>query len=475
MKTLTLYNSDGRELQKFKPLESGRAGLYCCGPTVYNYAHIGNLRAYTQWDVLRRILERFGYTVKHVMNITDVGHLTDDGDEGEDKMLKGAREKGMSVWEIAEFFTRAFFEDIERLNIQRPHISCRATEHIEDMIELVRKLEAKGFTYVSGGNVYYDTSRLPDYGRMALLDRQELRHGARVDVDTNKRNPLDFVLWFTNSKFSNQAMMWDSPWGRGYPGWHLECSAMSSRYLGEHFDIHTGGIDHIPVHHTNEIAQSEGAFGGRWVNYWVHNEFLLMKSGKMSKSKGGFLTLQSLIDQGYDALDYRYFLLGGHYRSQLVFSTEALDAARSARRSLMGRIASFKRACSADAGLRGSPAADPAAAARLEAFDTALAEDMNTPRALAELWGLVKDDSAAPQFRLSAALEMDKVLGLKLDSAGEEEHGASQDSRLAALLEERQKARAAKDWAGADSIRDRLAELGWKVVDTPEGSRLEKI
>ncbi len=473
MKTLRLYNSDGRELQEFKPLESGRAGLYCCGPTVYNYAHIGNLRAYTHWDILRRTLTRFGYEVKHVMNITDVGHLTDDGDEGEDKMLKGARERDMSVWEIAEFFTKAFFDDIKKLNILTPDVSCKATEHIDDMISMIKRLEERGFSYEAGGNVYFDSAKLPDYGRMALLDRQNLQHGARVEVDTNKHKPLDFVLWFTRSKFENQAMVWDSPWGRGYPGWHIECSAMSSRYLGERIDIHTGGIDHIPVHHTNEIAQSEGAFGHHWVNYWIHNEFLIMKDGKMSKSKGGFITLEKLLDDGYEALDYRYFLLGGHYRSQLVFSGESLDGARSARKSLLGRVAAFKRETA------GSPLPDlndlgKVSHSRLEAFDEALGEDLNTPRALAEMWQLVKDEGIPPAERLAGVLDMDGVLGLNLIEAGDETAGVGEDDELAVFLVRRQKARKVKDWAAADEIRNELASRGWKVVDTSDGPRLEK-
>lgn len=473
LKPLRLYNSDGRKLQPFTPLKEGTVGLYSCGPTVYNYAHIGNLRAYTQWDILRRTLERFGYTVKHVMNITDVGHLTDDGDDGEDKMIKGARERGMTVWEIAQFFTDAFFRDTGRLNIKEPTVSCKATEHIADMIGLVERLEQNGFTYLSGGNLYFDSTKLADYGRMALLDRQELQHGARVEVDVNKKHPLDFVLWFTRSKFQNQAMTWDSPWGRGYPGWHLECSAMSSKYLGERFDIHTGGVDHIPVHHTNEIAQSEGAFGHKWVNYWVHNEFLIMKSGKMSKSKGGFLTLQSLVDDGYDPLDYRYFLLGGHYRSQLVFSVESLDAARSARKSLVGRTAAFRRNLGA-APLPKTSDLGGGVRARLDAFDEALGEDLNTPRALAEVWGLVKDDALSPAERLAALLDMDGVLGLKLDEAGQNDDPDSVNEELADLLKRRNEAREAKDWAAADEIRDELASLGWKVVDTPNGPRLEK-
>ena len=471
LKSLRIYNSDGREIQDFVPLEESLVKLYCCGPTVYNYAHIGNLRPYLHWDILRRTLERFGYEVKHVMNITDVGHLSDDGDEGEDKMVKGAREQGMSVWGIADFFTRAFFTDMDRMNIQRPHISCKATEHIDDMINLVRRLERKGFTYQAGGNIYFDSQKLPDYGRMALLDRQDLQHGLRVDLDENKNNASDFVLWFTNSKFENQVMLWDSPWGRGYPGWHLECSAMSSRYLGEHFDIHTGGIDHIPVHHTNEIAQSEGAFGHKWVNYWVHNEFLLMKFQKISKSKGSFLTLQNLIDEGYEALDYRYFLLGGHYRSQQIFSSDSLDAARSARKSLMGRIAELRRSCG-DSVHRSDSFSDPVLQ-RLAAFDEALSADLNTPRAIAELWQLIKDPNVSPAEKLAAAFQMDQVLSLNLNQAGQQSDDA--DDKLKILLEKRESARAAKDWASADMIRDELLTQGWKVVDSPQGPRLEKL
>ena len=262
------------------------------------------------------------------MNITDIGHLAGDVDSGEDKMVKTAQERGQSVLEIAQFYTDAFFKDTERLNIERPNVVCKATDHVAEMIELNKRLEERGHTYMSGGNLYYDISTYPDYGKLAGLNLDDLKAGARIEVDENKRNPYDFVLWFTKSKFENQALTWDSPWGRGYPGWHIECSAMSMKYLGEQFDIHTGGIDHIQIHHTNEIAQSEGATGKKWVNYWLHNEFLVMDKGKMSKSSGNFLTLQYVIDQGYDPLDYRFFLLGGHYRSQLTFSWESMESAK---------------------------------------------------------------------------------------------------------------------------------------------------
>jgi len=475
VKTLILYNTDGRKLQEFVPLRPGKVGLYCCGPTVYNYVHIGNLRPYTHWDILKRSLERFGYQVTHVMNITDVGHLTDDGDQGEDKMLKGARERGMTVWDIANFFTEAFIKDIRQLNIRQPTIACKATEHIPDMLGMVETLTEKGFAYQAGGNVYFDSSKLPDYGRMALLERQvdkQNQQAARVELDANKRNPMDFVLWFTKSKFENQAMLWDSPWGRGYPGWHLECSAMSSRYLGEYIDIHTGGVDHIPVHHTNEIAQSEAAFGHRWVNYWLHNEFLIMKNDKMSKSDGGFLTLNHLLENGYHPLDYRYFLLGAHYRSQLVFSDESLDAAQSARKSLNGRIASFGRESNGEEFPSMNKLSEKAHS-RLSAFDEALCDDQNTPRALAELWQLVKDEDISPAERLTAALNMDSILGLGLADIASE--GApSIEPALTQLIERREIARASQDWETADRIRDELAALGWKVVDTAEGPHLKK-
>ncbi|MCK5154016.1 MAG: cysteine--tRNA ligase, partial [Spirochaetales bacterium] len=340
---LRFFNTMGRLVEDFKTIETGVVKMYCCGPTVYNYAHIGNLRAYLFDDILRRTLEYAGYKVNHVVNITDVGHLTDDNDDGEDKMVKSSRETGKSVWDIAKYFTDAFFKDIDNLNIVRPTVSPRATDHIEEMINLIKRLESRGYTYESGGNVYFDIDKFPDYGKLALRDRQDLSAGARIAVDPNKKNAHDFVLWFTNSKFEDQAMQWDSPWGRGYPGWHLECSAMSMKYLGDQFDIHCGGIDHISIHHTNEIAQSEAASGKKWVNYWMHNEFLIMNKGKMAKSSGNFITLDSLIEDGFDPLDYRYFSLGGHYRSQLQFSIESLGSAKSARENLFERVIQLKK------------------------------------------------------------------------------------------------------------------------------------
>ena len=463
---MKLYNTMSRRVEEFVPIVPGKVSMYCCGPTVYNYAHIGNLRTFIFEDVLKRTLMRAGYSVLHAMNITDVGHLTGDGDDGEDKMEKRSRETGKSVWDIAEFYTKAFFRDEDALNIIRPDIICKATDHIQDMIALIKRLEEKGHTYIAGGNVYFSIDSIDDYGKLAGLRLDDLRSGARIEVDSNKRNPKDFVLWFTNSKFANQAMTWDSPWGRGYPGWHIECSAMSMKYLGEHFDIHCGGIDAIPVHHTNEIAQSEAATGHTWVNYWCHGEFLLMGDAKMSKSSGGFVTLPVLEEKGYDALDYRYFCLTGHYRSQLRFSYEALDGARSARRSLMEKIAALKaETCPAEK-------VGDAAKEYMDSFDAAMENDLGAPEAVARLWQMMKDSSVPAADKLAAAYHMDGILGLRLDKAeAEEKIGSEDDLRL---LDERTAAKKAKDYARADEIRAELERRGYIVKDTPQGAVLQR-
>jgi cysteinyl-tRNA synthetase len=468
MPQLKLFNTMGRKVVPFEPLESGKVRLYCCGPTVYNYAHIGNLRAYCFEDVLRRTLEYLGFSVNHVMNITDVGHLTGDGDAGEDRMTKSARETGKTPWEIAEFYTEAFFADMARLNIMTPGTVCKATGHIPEMIALIQRIEANGFTYVAGGNLYFDISKFPNYGKLALLSLDDLQAGSRIEVDKNKKNPHDFVLWFTKSKFEHQAMLWDSPWGRGYPGWHIECSAMSMKYLGESIDIHCGGIDHISVHHTNEIAQSEAATGKPWVNFWLHNEFLVLEREKMSKSLGNFITLATLAEKGFAPLDYRYFCLGAHYRSQLKFSDDGLVSAKNGRSALREKILQLKDEAQGSAG---QTTAGPAAE-YLAAFAGHIALDLNTPQALGDLWGLLRDDQVPAADRLAAAYEMDRVFGLGLKETARETVGL--DDEVTALVEERQLARKEKNFARADEIRKILDERGIILEDTPQGIRWKK-
>jgi len=489
--SFTFYNTLGREKQLFKPLHENKAGFYGCGPTVYNYAHIGNLRAYVHHDILVRSLRRAGYDVNHVMNITDVGHLSDDADEGDDKMVKTAEERGKSVLEIADFYTKAFFYDTDRMNITRPNVICKATEHISEMIDLIKKIEENGFTYFTGGNLYFDISKFPSYGDLALLRLEDLKAGARTDKDENKRNPGDFVLWFTKSKFENQALVWDSPWGKGYPGWHIECSAMSMKYLGEQFDIHAGGIDHIPIHHTNEIAQSEAATGKKpWVSYWLHNEFLVMDKGKMSKSAGGFLTLQSLIDEGFDPLDYRYFLLGGHYRSQLQFSFESLKGAKNSRKSLVDKIRSLAAKIGIDylaVGIEDLETLNKEQKITIfseeiykyiEEFDRAIEDDLNTPRALAELWRLLKDGPAVKEA-LAAAFNMDIVLGLGLKEALKTDENSKIDEEFAKEIEElikkRTEAKKIRNFTAADNIRQNLKERGIILEDSPSGTTWKPI
>lgn len=474
---LRLYNTLGRALQAFEPITPGKVGFYGCGPTVYNFAHIGNMRPYVLHDVLVRALRWLGYDVTHVMNLTDVGHLSGDDDTGQDRMVKSAQERHESVLEVARYYTDAFFRDTERMNILRPTVVCKATEHVRDMIEVIKRIEANGFTYMAGGNLYFDVSKFPSYGELALRKVGEGQAESRVDADANKRNPQDFVLWFTKSKFEDQALQWDSPWGRGYPGWHIECSAMSMKYLGESFDIHAGGIDHIPVHHTNEIAQSEAATGKKWVRYWMHNEFLVIDRGKMSKSKGNFLTLQTLVDAGYDPMDYRYFLLAGHYRSQLQFSWDSLDSAKASMRSLGDRVLALRENATPEGASEPAlPAVDglgATARARLDAFRAAIEDDLSTPRALAELWGLLREQKVPAAEALAAAFDMDRVLGLGLAELRKKE-GPRVDPALAAEIEalvaERAEAKKSKDWARADGIRDELKKRGIVLEDGPAGT-----
>ncbi|MDR2444439.1 MAG: cysteine--tRNA ligase [Spirochaetaceae bacterium] len=472
---LSLYNTLGRKIETFTPINEGKVGFYGCGPTVYNYAHIGNLRAYVTHDILVRTLRRFGYKVTHVMNVTDVGHLSGDDDTGDDKMVKSAEERGKSVLEVAAYYTEAFFNDTGLLRIQRPDIICKATEHIADMIALIKRIEAAGYTYSAGGNLYFDIAKFPHYGELSGPKPDEQKMQSRTELDGNKRNQGDFVLWFTRSKFENQALTWDSPWGRGYPGWHIECSAMSMKYLGEQFDIHSGGIDHIQIHHTNEIAQSEAGTGKHpWVKYWVHNEFLVLDKDKMSKSAGSFITLQNLIDEGFNPLDYRYFLLGGHYRNQIKFSVDSLKGAQNARKSLLSSLRSIDekgKGAVCGGSSRDAACAHTGASTYIEAFDAALQDDLNTPRALSALWGLVKDCGIPPKAVLEAAFEMDKVLGLDLEgNLYSTAHSGIEAAEIETLVAERAGAKAAKNFARADEIRDKLKARGVILEDGPGGT-----
>ena len=397
---IKLYNSLTKSKKVFEPLNDGKVGLYTCGPTVYHYAHIGNLRTFVFEDILKRMLIYQNLRVKHVMNITDVGHLSSDADSGEDKMLKGARRENKTVWEVAEYYTKAILQDIKALNLLNPDILCKATDHIKEQIEMIQKLEKNGFTYIAGGNVYFDSSKDLEYGALVGLNvKADCKNNlARVETDTNKKNPNDFVLWFTKSKFEDKAMKWDSPFGTGYPGWHIECSAMASKYLGEQFDIHCGGMDLAPVHHINEIAQAEGAYGKKpWVKYWMHGEFLVLgqkEKEKMSKSTGNFLTLSSLQNKEYDALDYRYFCLGGHYRKPLTFSFESLDAAKIARNKLQEKIWQLKEPCRTELTLEKLGVDNLSETAKLyyDQFVDFITDDLNMPRALATIWDLLKEN-----------------------------------------------------------------------------------
>ncbi|MBU0577697.1 cysteine--tRNA ligase [Patescibacteria group bacterium] len=457
---MKFFNTLTRQKEEFEPAKPDKVGLYCCGPTVYNYAHIGNLRTYVFEDFLRRALEFNGYIVNHVMNITDVGHLTSDADEGEDKMKKGAEREKKTVWEIAEYYTQAFLEDMDRLNLLKPTAKPKATDHVEEMIDQIKQLEENGFTYIGeNGNVYYDTSKFEHYKELGQLEKQESEAVARVEVDPNKKNPHDFVLWFVESKHGDQEMQWDSPWGRGFPGWHIECSAMSSRYLGDQFDIHCGGIDHIPVHHTNEIAQAEGASGKHpWVKYWMHGNFLVMKDKeKMAKSGENFLTIATLIQKGYDPMDYRYFCLQSHYRKELAFDWDGVDAARTGFRRLREKVMALgDTEGEIDQGY-------------IDKFMDAISDDLNMPQALAMAWELMDDVSIKDADKLSTIKKMDTVLGLKLDEPIEFEL----PPQITQWILERNEARDNKDWAKADEIRDKIQESGkWIVKDGAGGTEV---
>ena len=464
MHDVLIQNSLTRKTDKIVPIENNEVKIYCCGPTVYNYAHIGNLRTYVFEDILVKTLKAAGYKVKHVMNITDVGHLTGDGDDGDDKMLLAAEKEHAGVLDIARKYEKIFFEHTHALGLARPDVVCRATEHVQEMIDFVKGLEEKGYAYFAGGNVYFDTSKFKDYGKLSGQKREDLRHGARVDQDTNKRNPSDFVLWFTTSKFENQILQWDSPWGRGYPGWHIECSAMAMKYLGDRVDIHCGGIDHIPVHHENEIAQSEGYLGHHWVNNWVHSEFLQVKDGKMSKSAGNFLTLDVLTEKGYRPEHYKYFCLGAHYKSQLLFSFDSMDAAKSAYENLLKKIALWK-----ESQQQPDAAAQKVSQAKLSEyinnFDNFMFDDLKTPQALSVVWTLVKDNDVVNADKLKFIEHIDAVFSLNLLTNKPEEQDVEITPEVSAILEERRQARLNKNWAKSDELRDKLKAMGYGIKD----------
>ncbi len=462
-----VYNTVSRKKEKFVPVNKEKVGMYTCGPTVYNFAHIGNLRTYIFEDVLKKSLRYLDYEVKHVMNITDVGHLQSDADEGEDKMELGAKRENKTVWEIAKFYENAFLDDCRKLNVETPTVICRATEHIDDMINLIKKLEEKGYTYISNGNVYYEIHKFQDYNKLANLSMEELEAGNRVEVDSNKKDPLDFVLWFTNSKFKNQIMQWDSPWGRGFPGWHVECSAMSMKYLGEKIDIHCGGVDHIPVHHTNEIAQSEGALGHKWVNYWMHGEFLVLDGGKMSKSKGDFLTVNKLEENGFDPLVYRYFCLQSRYRKQLMFSFDALKDSEIAYKKLKSKVMNLIKAVKEEDRLDSEKIKG-----YKEKFAKQISDDLNMPNAFTVLSEVIKDQELTNKEKYALIEDFDKVLSLNLtDLKLEENLNVNLDEELInKLIQERNAARKDKDWHKADEIRDKLSSMNIEILDSKEGT-----
>lgn len=464
---IELYNTLGRRKDALRPIHSGEVRMYSCGPTVYWFAHIGNMRAYLFADVLQRFFQARGFKVMWVMNITDVGHLTGDTDDGEDKMIVAMKREGKTAWQIADFYADAFFADLKRLNIETATNYPRATQHIQEQIDMIAQLEKNGFTYKTSDGIYFDTSKLADYGRLSGQKAEDKKAGARVEMG-EKKHPTDFALWKFSPQTTNpespapkRDMEWPSPWGVGFPGWHIECSAMSKKYLGIPFDVHTGGVDHIAVHHENELAQTEGAEGKLEANIWMHNEFITVDNGKMSKSLGNIYTIQDLVDKGYDPLAYRYFCLGAHYRSKLNFTFDALDAAQNA----LKRLRAFVRSVASTGGT-----AEPA---YLRSFDSAMDDDLNTPQALAIMWQLIEDKDIQPADKLATILAFDDIFGLKL----EEEVGKKTEipADVAVLVDQRDAARKAKDWNKSDELRDEIAKRGFVVEDGSKGQTVKEI
>jgi cysteinyl-tRNA synthetase len=457
---LRLWNTATKSLEEFKPIKPGEAGLYTCGPTVYNPATIGNIRTYIFEDVLHRTLELFGYKVKHVMNVTDVGHLVGDGNMGEDKIAREAAKTGKTAWEIAKTYEQMFVHDLERVNVivprgkDRPH----ATDFIQEQIDLIRVLEDKGYTYKTSDGIYYDTSKFADYGKFSGQSLDEKEAGARVEVNDEKKHPADFALWKFSPKNEKRHMEWESPWGVGFPGWHVECSAMSRALLGQPFDIHCGGVDHIPVHHENEIAQSEAAFpdGRPMARYWMHGEFLLVNGGRMGKSEGNAFTIDDLAAEGFDPLAYRYYCLGTHYRSKLNFTWEGLEGAQNALRKLQSEARNLEKGARVDQ-------------TSLKKFRTALEEDLNTSKALAVLHEMLKSGIGANE-KGATLIEMDQVLGLGLKEIISKK--IKIPKAVQALVEERLEVRQNKDWKRSDELRDAIKAEGWAIEDTKDGYEL---
>lgn len=462
---MKLYNTLTRKIEEFVPYEEGKVKLYTCGPTVYHYAHIGNIRNYIGHDVLDKTLRYLGYDVKRAMNITDVGHLTSDSDSGEDKMEVARKREHKSAMEIAKFYTDAFFDDFKLVNCRMPEVVSPATDNIDEYIRIITTLLDKGYAYLSGGNVYFDTTKLDDYYVLTNHQEDNLVVGARegVEEDSNKRNQADFVLWFTTSKFENHELLWDSPWGRGYPGWHIECTGISIKYLGEYLDIHGGGVDNIFPHHTNEIAQSEAYLGHKWCRYWFHNEHLLDETGKMSKSTGAILTVSTLKEKGYDPLAFRFMCLNSHYRKQLVFSYDALDQAFSTLKKLRSRIFSI---------LREGEVQSHYIASYQDKFKKELEDDLNTANALSVLYEVLKDNQLSGMSKLTLIEDFDQVLSLDLI---QEKKSVSNEDFILEQIKRRAEAKKSRDFILADKIRDDLLQQGIRLIDGREGTTYEII
>ncbi|MBL7169415.1 MAG: cysteine--tRNA ligase [Candidatus Aenigmarchaeota archaeon] len=464
---IKLFNTMGRKKEVFKPIKSGKVKLYACGPTVYSYAHIGHFRAYVFVDVLRRMIKFNRLKLTHVMNITDVGHLTDDADQGEDKIEKAAKKESKTVWEIAEFYIKDFFDAMEKLNVQKPEIICKATDHIQEMIDLVKKIESNGYTYRTSDGIYFDTSKLSDYGKLAGLDIEGLKEGARVEKNPEKKNPTDFALWKFAKEGEKRQMEWDSPWGpHSFPGWHIECTAMSMKYLGEVYDIHTGGVDHISVHHTNEIAQAQGTIGKDFVNYWLHNEFVNIDGEKMSKSKGNIYNMNDIEEKGFDPLAVRYLFLTAHYRSKINFTWGSLKAAENTLNTLREHIRLFQE--------KDDKKSDQNKVGEYRGkFLEFINDDLNTTEALSLMWKLIRDEkNINNKDKYELILDFDKVFGLKLDEIKLEE---KIPENIRQLIDDREKAREKKDYRKADKIREKIREMGFKLQDTKKEVKVRKI